>query len=132
MRKHAIEVRIRYAEVDRMGVLHHSRYFVLFEMARTEMLRASGASYRDLEDAGALFVVVRAEARFREPARYDDVVRIEAEITRTGAARIDHAYTMTRDDGKTLLCEGSTTLTCVNRRGEIIPIPEQIAELFRG
>ena len=130
MKTHSIDVRIRYPEVDRMGFLHHSRYFQLFEMARTEMLRAAGLAYKDLEDEGALFVVVKAEARFHKPAEYDDMVQVTAEITRTGAARVDHAYRVTRDEGATLLCEGSTTLTCVDRSGEIVAISERIARLF--
>ena len=52
-----VEIRIRYSEVDQMGALHHSRYWVYFEMGRTELLRAQGAAYCDLEAAGVFFVV---------------------------------------------------------------------------
>ncbi|MCP4379193.1 MAG: acyl-CoA thioesterase, partial [bacterium] len=54
---HEIEIRVRYPEVDRSGVVHHSRYWVYFEMGRTELLRAQGVDYRDLEDQDILFVM---------------------------------------------------------------------------
>lgn len=121
-----IDIRVRYAEVDRMGVLHHSRYWVYFEMGRTELLRRRGVAYRDLESAGVLFVVAKCSAKFRAPAGYDDVVTLTTRITRTGTARIDHAYELRRKDDDALLATAETTLACVNPDGEIIPVPESM------
>jgi len=121
-----IEIRVRYAECDPMGFLHHSRYFEYFEMGRTELLRASGRRYRDLEAAGVLFVVARIECRFRRPAVYDDLLRLNVRITRQTRARIDHAYRLYRDG--LLLCEASSVLACVNRQGRPIPIPDEMAD----
>ncbi|MEY5033287.1 MAG: Acyl-CoA thioester hydrolase YbgC, partial [Planctomycetota bacterium] len=64
---HSIEVRVRYPECDPMGVVHHAVYPIWFEMGRTEMLRAAGGSYRDMEAAGVFLAVVRLEVRFRRP-----------------------------------------------------------------
>ena len=121
-----ITIRVRYAECDPMGVLHHSRYFEYFEMARTELLRQAGARYRDLEERGVLFVVARAECRFRRPARYDDELLLKVEVARMTKARIDHKYELYRDG--LLLCEASTVLACVDREGRIIPIPDEIVQ----
>ena len=121
-----IKIRVRYAECDPMGVLHHSRYFEYFEMARTELLRLAGVRYRDLEERGVLFVVARAECRFRRPARYDDELLLKVEVARMTKARIDHKYELYRDG--LLLCEASTVLACVDREGIIIPIPDEIVE----
>ncbi len=119
-----IEIRVRYAEVDQMGALHHSRYWVYFEMGRTELLRAGGVAYSDLEAEGVLFVVAKCSAKFIAPARYDDVLVLSTRIVRMGAARIDHAYELTRKDGGQLLCTAETTLACVDRTGRIIAIPD--------
>src|SRR5512140_2086059 len=100
-----IDIRVRYAECDPMGYLHHSKYFEYFEMGRTELLRASGARYRDLEARGVLFVVVKVECRFRRPAQYDDTLKLQVKITRLSRARIDHEYKLFRDG--LLLCEAS-------------------------
>ncbi len=119
-----LDIRVRYAECDPMGLLHHSKYFEYFEMGRTELLRASGFRYRDLEAAGVLFVVAKVECRFRRPAQYDDALKLQVKITRQSTARIDHEYKLYRDG--LLLCEASTILACVNRDGQPIPIPEEL------
>jgi acyl-CoA thioester hydrolase len=120
-----IEIRVRYAECDPMGYLHHSKFFEYFEMARTELLRRSGVAYRDLEARGVLFVVAKIACRFRKPARYDDLLRLHVEIARQTRARIDHVYRLYRDD--TLLCEAESTLACVDRNGHVIAIPDELS-----
>jgi len=121
-----IEIRVRYAECDPMGYLHHAKYFEYFEMGRTELLRLAGVRYRDLEERGVLFVVAKVECRFRRPARYDDALRLKTQIVRQTRARIDHEYKLFRDG--LLLCEAASTLACVDRQGQIIPIPEELGE----
>jgi len=121
-----IEIRVRYAETDGMGVVHHSRYWIFFEMGRTELLRKQGVVYRDCEAAGVFFVVTKCSARFHAPARYDDVLTLTTRIVKTGAARIDHAYELKRNGDGQLLATAETTLACVDRDGKIIPIPEFI------
>ena len=69
-----ITIRVRYAETDRMGLLHHANYLVYFEQGRTELLRSRGFSYKDLEDQGYLLVLTRLQVRYRSPARYDDLL----------------------------------------------------------
>lgn len=119
-----LDIRVRYAECDPMGFMHHSKYFEYFEMGRTELLRASGFRYRDLEAVGVLFVVAKVECRFRRPAQYDDQLKLQIKITRQSRARIDHEYKLFRDG--LLLCEASTILACVNREGQPIAIPEEL------
>ena len=126
------EVRVRYAEVDQMGVMHHSRYFVLLELARTEMLRRHGLAYRDMEEEGWFLVVVKASCDFKAPARYDDVLLIETELTRMTHTRIEHHYRVIRKSDGQLLAEAATTLTCVDRDGTIERIPDRLRELIEG
>jgi acyl-CoA thioester hydrolase len=119
-----IVVRVRYAESDPMGYLHHSKYFEYFEMGRTELLRLAGFRYRDLEAKGILFAVAKLECRFKAPARYDDELVLTTRIERMTRARIDHAYVLRRDNS--VLCEASSTLACIDRNGRLIPIPDDI------
>ena len=126
-----IEVRVRYAETDAMGVLHHSRFWVYFEMGRTELLRAQGFDYADLEKQGVFFVVAKCAARYLVPARYDEVLELTTKVSRMGMARIDHTYELRRKDSAgpgqgMLLATAETTLACVNRDGQMIAIPEGI------
>jgi acyl-CoA thioester hydrolase len=116
-----ITIRVRYAETDRMGLLHHAHYPVYFEQGRTELLRARGYSYRDLEDQGFLLVLTRLQVRFRSPARYDDQLTLRTTVLRTTSVKIEHRYELFRDG--TLLAEGQTTLGCVDRNGRVQMLP---------
>lgn len=119
-----IEVRVRYAECDAMGLLHHARYFEYFEMARTELLRQAGYRYRDLERDGTFFVVAKIACAFKRPIRYDDVVLVRAEVTRTTRARVEHRYAVVLDG--VVCCEALSTLACVGRDGRPILLPEHL------
>ena len=111
-----------------MGFVHHSRYFVYFEMGRTELLRKAGVAYRDLEDAGVFFVVAKLACRFMVPAHYDDELVLTTTIKRMTTARIDHIYSLRRKGTGELLTEAETTLACVDRQGQIIAIPDFIRD----
>jgi acyl-CoA thioester hydrolase len=117
-----IQIRVRYAETDRMGLLHHANYLVYFEQGRTELLRQSGRTYKELEDAGVFLVLAKIEVRYRLPARYDDLLTLRTIVTRTTPVRIEHRYEVLR--GTQLLAEGSSTLACVDRDGKLQGLPE--------
>ncbi len=119
-------IRVRYAETDRMGLLHHANYLVYFEQARTELLRDQGLTYKDMEDAGFLLVITKVEVRYKQPARYDDVLTIRTTVARTTPIRIDHKYEVFRE-GR-LVAEGNTTLACVDREGKIQALPDWFLE----
>ena len=112
-----ITIRVRYAETDRMGLLHHANHLVYFEQGRTELLRARGMSYRDLEDQGYLLVLTRVQVRYKSPARYDDVLTLRTTVLRTTLVKIEHRYELFREG--VLLAEGETTLGCVDRAGRV-------------
>jgi acyl-CoA thioester hydrolase len=120
-----IEVRVRYAETDRMGLLHHANYLVYFEQARTELLRQSGRTYKDLEDEGFYLVVVRLEVKYKRPAHYDDVLTICTTVTRTTPIRIEHKYEVLCAGA--LLAEGASTLACVGADGKLREMPAWLA-----
>lgn len=105
-----------------MGFVHHSRFLQYFEMGRVELLRSLGHSYADLERQGILFVVVRAECRYKAPARYDEELSLTTRVVKQTHVRIDHAYDLRRD--QTLIAEGNTTIACVDRDGNLRQIPE--------
>ncbi len=127
---YTLEVRVRYAETDRMGVLHHSRMFVLLEMARTEMLRRHGMNYRQMEDEGWFLVISKLSCAFKAPAYYDDVLLIETNVARMTHTRIDHTYRVTRQSNGDLIAEAETTLACVDRAGNIQRIPDRLKDLY--
>jgi len=121
-----ITIRVRYAETDRMGLVHHANYLVYLEQGRTELLRSQGLAYKDLEDQGFLLVVTRVQVRYRRPALYDDLLTLRTIVQRTSTVKIEHRYELMR--GGELLAEGETTLGCVDREGR----PQLLPEFLRG
>jgi acyl-CoA thioester hydrolase len=119
-----ITFRVRYAETDRMGLLHHANYIVYFEMGRAELLRTRGISYRDIEDSGHLLVVVEVGCKFRRPAYYDDLLTLRTTVERVTHVKIVHRYEVLRDG--VLLAEGHSTLACVDREGKPQALPPSL------
>lgn len=119
-----IHIRVRYAETDAMGYLHHAQYFVYFEMGRTELLRHSGVSYRELEERGFFYVVARLECKYRLPARYDDQLVLRTTVERFSPVRVDHRYELLRNAA--LLAEARSTLACVGRDGRVVGLPDDV------
>lgn len=126
LRQHEIELRVRYQESDPMGFLHHAGYFTYFEIGRTELLRAGGGNYRQMEADGLLVVVVKAECTFRRPARYDDLLRLRTTVARVSRAKIEHRYEVFRDGE--CLAVGHVTLAVLDRSGKVQPVPEWMME----
>lgn len=122
--EHDMSIRVRYAETDRMGLLHHANYFVYFEAGRTELLRQRGVSYRDIEDAGHYLVIIDAGCKFKRPAYYDDLLTLRTIVARVSHVKIVHHYQVLRDG--VLLAEGHTTLACVDKDGKPQPLPDQL------
>ncbi len=118
---HETTVRVRYAETDRMGLLHHANYFVYFELARTEMLRSKGVSYREVEDSGHFLVIIDLGCKFKKPAYYDDLLTIRTTVARVTHVKIVHEYQVFRDGE--LLAAGHSTLGCVDRQGKPQALP---------
>jgi acyl-CoA thioester hydrolase len=118
---HETTVRVRYAETDRMGLLHHANYFVFFEMGRTEMLRSRGISYREIEDSGHFLVVIDLGCKYKKPAYYDDLLTIRTTVARVTHVKIIHEYHVLRDG--VLLAGGHSTLACVDREGKPQALP---------
>ncbi|MGA0383980.1 MAG: acyl-CoA thioesterase [Flavobacteriaceae bacterium] len=113
MKKGIIEVRVRYAETDQMGVVYHSNYLNFLELGRVEWLRSLGYSYAELEKKGVLLPVVHADLNYRFPARYDELIRVETEVSSIGKSSIEFISQL-YNENDTLLLEGKVKLVCLN------------------
>ena|SRR5581483_10066757 len=123
-------IRVRYAETDRMGLLHHAQYLVYFEQARVELLRRAGFSYKEIEDQGFFLVLTKVEVKYRRPAYFDDELTVKVIVERTTLVRIDHRYEVWRDGA--LIAEGSSTLACVDHEGNPQALPESLRQREGG
>ena len=119
-------VRVRYAETDQMGIAHHAEYFAWFEVGRTELLRARGLTYRDLEARGLHFPVIGTEARFLRPAYYDDVLEVRTEIASLTGVRVAFLYEIHRDGAGGPLATGRTEHAAVDTQGRPRRLPADV------
>jgi acyl-CoA thioester hydrolase len=124
LQNHTITIIPRYAETDQGGVVHHSVYPVWFEMGRTELLRANGLAYKDLETAGIFFVVAELAMKYCQPAKYDEKLELQTRCSDISASKVEHTYKLTRRSDGALLAEGSSVLVCVSEEGKIRRMPD--------
>ncbi len=103
------EITVRYAETDCMGIVHHATYPIWFEVARTDYIKAVGMSYSEMESRGVMLPVTGITCKYHQPAKYEDVLVIEAKISRFTPARIEFYYTVRKKGEDTVLCEGTSS-----------------------
>ena len=120
-------VRVRYAETDQMGIVHHSVYAVYFEEARVEFMRHVGVPYGELEKKGVLLPLLELSVRFLKPARFDDLLEIEVSAHIRGA-RLFVSYVVYRDGER--IAEGRTVHAFTNERLRPIRPPEDLRSIF--
>jgi len=107
------QTRVRYAETDQMGYVYYGNYAAFYEIARTEMLRSTGISYRELEEMGVMLPVMEMKCKYIKPARYDDLITIKTTIRKKPAVRIVFEYELFNEKEE-LLNTGETTLVFVD------------------
>lgn len=119
--------RVDYSETDQMGVVYHARYLVWLDVARTEHLRRSGSSYRELEEAGLRLMVSEVTVRYRRAVRYDDVVRVRTWVRELASRRIVFGYAVEHDERGELLATASTALLVMSADFTFARLPGEIA-----
>ncbi len=116
-------LRVRYAETDAMGVVHHASYVVWFETGRVAYMLKQGHSYAELEARGWYLPVTELEARFVAPARFDDVVMVRTTVAEIRSRSITFAYEIVMQETGQVLATGRTKHICIDRDGRVRPIP---------
>jgi acyl-CoA thioester hydrolase len=121
-----MELRVRFAETDAMGIAHHAAYVVYLEAARIEWLRTLGLSYRDLEASGVSFAVTEVSLTYRTPARFDDLLRIDVTLTerRSRGLRFGYRLHALASPEPRLIAHGTTLHVATDRAGRAIRLPE--------
>jgi acyl-CoA thioester hydrolase len=123
-------VRVRYAETDKMGVVYYANYFVWFEVARADLLRSLGWSYREMELAGVALPVIEAHCQYHRPARYDDELEVRAEGNMLSRVRMEFTYQVVRREDQSLTASGRTVHAAVDLAGRPCRLPERIRQVF--
>jgi acyl-CoA thioester hydrolase len=125
----ATELRVIYGDTDQMGVVYYANYLRYFEAGRNEFIRAKGLRYRDFEERYALRLpVTEAGVRYQQPARYDDLLRLETSLEEVRRASTRFAYRLLRDGA--VLATGRTVHACVDLAGKVRRLPEELVSLL--
>lgn len=122
--------RVRYADTDQFRAAHHSRVYLWFEEARTELLRELGRPYGDLEEAGVFFPVRESGCRYRSLALFDRLLEVAIRRVEVRGASIRFDYEVTADTAP--IASGFTTHACVDGAGRVVRIPADVRALLEG
>jgi acyl-CoA thioester hydrolase len=123
--------RVRYAETDQMGMVYYANYLIWMEVGRSDFCRECGFSYRELErEEHAYLAVAEAICRYHAPARYDDEILVETEMTRLGSRILEFSYRI--KTGDTLLAEGRTLHAVIGPGGKPRSMPQRYLEVLKS
>jgi acyl-CoA thioester hydrolase len=120
--------RVRYAETDQMGVVHHAAYVVYLEQGRSDLMRLHGAPYPDLEAAGLSLAVSEITVRYHASACYDEEVTVETWLERLQSRGVTLAYRVVDTATGRELVTATTRLICVDHQGHVQRIPTDWAK----
>jgi acyl-CoA thioester hydrolase len=126
-----IRLRVNYSETDQMGLVYHARYLVWLDVARTEHLRLNGMSYRELEETGLRLAVSEVAVRYRQPARYDDSLRVRCWVRNLASRRVEFGYMVERVDDGRLLATAATALLALDRDMRPTRLPDPVRHALR-
>lgn len=127
-----MNLRVRFAETDGMGIAHHAAYVVWLEAARVAWLRERGLDYRDLNAAGVHLAVSGVEVRYRHAARFDDEVRVACVLTAIRSRRAAFTYALTRVEDGVTLADGATTHVPTDDDGHAVRLPADWLSALQG
>ena len=122
-------VRVRYAETDRMGVVYYANYFVWFEIGRTDWLRETGQTYREMETAGVRLPVIEAHCVYQKPAKYDDDLEICTRAALLTPVRLRFDYSILRGADETLAV-GHTVHVALDGDGRPCRLPGRVRDVL--
>ena len=122
---HETEVRVRYAETDQMGIVHHANYLIWFEAGRSELCRSRGFSYKEMEDEdNSLLVVAETYCRYKSPAFYEDVLTIRTRVGEMRSRSLTFVYEIIRASDDIVLAEGETVHLVTDKNKKVKTLPE--------
>ena len=130
VRGFSCQYRVLYGDTDAGGVVYNANFLRLFEITRTELMRARVCSYREIEEQGLILPVTECFARYKAPAFYDDLLTLKSWIVDLTRYTCRFNYKITRQDPDrpkpTLLVRGYTIHAAVTRAGKLVRIPERL------
>ena len=124
-------VNVRYAETDKMGIVHHSVYPIWYELARTDLSKVAGFPYSKMEEVGLMTPLVELNCKYYSPAYYDDELTVTATVSKLTSARIVFYYEVFRKDSDKPINTGYTVHAIVNKDMKPINTKKVFPEIYQ-
>ena len=125
--EHELELRVRYAETDQMGVVYHTNYLVWCEMGRTELIRdLTGVSYAKLEEQGVALAVSELSIRYHGAARYDNRIKVRTSLADSRSRSVTFDYVISNADTGDRLASARTVLVSLDSNGRPVVMPDAL------
>ena len=109
-------IKVRYAETDAMAIVHHANYYIYFEVAREDLIKEFGISYKEIEESGLMMPLIETQCRYMDAAKYDDDLIVEASIDEITSIKVKIKYLVRREADNKILAKGSTLQTFVDSK----------------
>ncbi len=123
--------RVIYGDTDCGGVMYYGNYLRLFEVGRTEWIRAVGLPYREIEERFQIILpVVEVFAKYKSPAFYDDLLEVETLLTEAKPLKLRFDYRIFRDG--TILVQGYTVHVPIGKDMKAKRLPVELYELLKN
>ena len=124
------KITVRYVETDKMGIVHHSNYYIYFEEARTQFIKMSGMTYSEMEENGIMLPLVESNCRYKLAAKYEDELIINTWISELTPAKVKFNYSVFREKDQKELAKGSTLHAFVNQNFRIVNLKKTNPGIF--
>ena len=124
------KITVRYCETDKMGIVHHSRYYPWFEVSRDDFIKRFGIGYGDIEKNGLLMPLIETGAKYFKPAHYGDTVTVRCAIKKISASRCFFEYEVLSENGDTL-CTGITVHAFCNADMKPVNVIKKFPDIYK-
>jgi acyl-CoA thioester hydrolase len=128
--KSETKIVVRYAETDKMGIVHHSNYLIWFEAGRTDFIKGSNISYSDMEEKGIFIPLSESSSKYIAAAKYEDELIIKTWVKELTPIKVEFSYSVIREKDQKEIAKGSTLHVFVSTDFKIINLKKSHPEIF--
>lgn len=125
------KIQVRYAETDKMGIVHHSVYPIWYELARTDLSKIAGFPYSKMEEVGLMTPLIELNCKYYSPAYYDDELIVTATVSKLSPVRVEFYYEVYRDEDEKPINTGTTTHAIVDKNMKPINSKKMYPEIYK-
>jgi acyl-CoA thioester hydrolase len=125
------KITVRYVETDKMGIVHHSNYYVYFEEARTQFIKNSGMSYSEMEENGIMIPLIESNCKYIQGAKYEDELIVKTWVKELTPIKVEFNYSVIREKDQKEISKGSTLHPFVDNNFKIVNLKKKHNEIFQ-